>query len=324
MDVVLLTYFDNILGPTPFMVVPLKAKESKAILQAPLQKEIAALMDTITTEGFFSHSLKDSNTANFFIELNSKWGRGGKELLCVSILAKVKNPEIFKGVLENFAKKFKKIPDIFKAFYVVSKPGEKECVPKKEILDKLIREFASDVARIKEESTAGKILVLGLDQAGKTSLMHRLNNGSFIQGEKPTLGVNIIKIVLSEVELLVYDCGGQKSYRDKWVTTLTAPNALVFVIDLSEDDPARQKEALEEFWRVMNHYGGQKQEQFPILVIGNKVDLVNKPNEKDLAKLLNLKKLKDRPVHVGLTSARTGSGLEDSFKWLVTQLIRAY
>lgn len=324
MDVVLLTYFDNMLGPTPFLIAPFRAKEGEPVLSVPLQRDIAALMDTISSEGYFSHSLKDINTANYFIELNSRRGRGGKELLCVSILAKVKNPEIFKGALENFAIKFKKIPDVYKAFYIEAKPEEFGAASKKTLLEQALREFASEINKIKEESTAGKILVLGLDQAGKTSLMHRLNNASFIEGEKPTLGVNIIKIVLSEIELLVYDCGGQKAYRDSWITTLSTPNALVFVIDMSDEDINRQKEALEEFWRVMNHFGSQKLDKFPVLVIGNKVDLVKKPNEKDLVKFLNLKRLKERPVHVGLTSARTGTGIEDSFKWLVTQLIRAY
>ncbi len=324
MEAVLLTYFDNVLGPTPFLIMPLKAKEGGANLPTQIQKDIAALMDTISEEGFFSHSLKDTNTANFFIELDSKWGRGGKELVCVSILSTVKNPEIFKGALGTFTKKLQKIPDIYMAFYVSAKPEDKEVASKKKALEKHLREFASEVARIKEESTAGKILVLGLDHAGKTSLMHMLNKDNFSQNEKPTLGVNIIKIVLSEVELLVYDCGGQKACRTKWLTALTTPHALVYVIDLSDEDPARIKEALDEFWRVMNHFGAQKQEQFPILVIGNKLDLVKKPNEKDLAKLFNLKKIRDRPVHVGLTSARTGLGVEESFKWLVTQLISTY
>ncbi|OLS15917.1 MAG: hypothetical protein RBG13Loki_0457 [Promethearchaeota archaeon CR_4] len=87
---------------------------------------------------------------------------------------------------------------------------------------------------------------------------------------------------------------------------------------------SRQKEALNEFWGVINHFSGLKIDHFPILVIGNKVDLVKKASEKDLAKLLNLKKLKNYPFHVGLTSARTGEGVEESFKWLVTELISAY
>jgi len=324
MDVVLLTHFDNIIGPNPFIVMPLHPKERAVILPAQLQREIATLMDTSTTEGFFSHSFKDISTANYSFEINSKWGRGSKEMLCISVLMKVKNPELFKGVLENFVKKIRKIPDAYKAFYVKSKPEDKDVANKKDYLEELMRELVSEVGRVKEESLAGKILVLGLDKAGKTSLMHRLSNNNFSQSEKPTLGVNIIKIVLSEVELLVYDCGGQKAYRDKWITTLTAPHALVFVIDVSEEDVARQKEALEEFWRVVNHFEGLNLGRFPILVIGNKVDLVKRPNEKDLAKLLNLKKIKDRPVHLGLTSARTGEGVEESFKWLVTELISAY
>ncbi len=321
MDAILLTYFDNVLGPTPFLIVPLNLRDDAPSLPTPMQRDIAALIDTITTEGFFSHGMKDANTANYFIKLNSIWGRGGQELVCVSILTTVRYPEIFKGVLATFTQRLQKIPDIYKAFYTDAKPKDKETTRQKEVLTQYLRNFASDVARIKEESTAGKILVLGLEQAGKTCLVHSLNGNTFSQNEKPTLGLNITKIVLSEVELFVYDCGGQKSFRDQWVTTLNSPHALVFVIDLSDEDPARLTEAQEEFWRILNHFGAQKQEQFPVLVLGNKVDLVKKPNEKDLARLLNLEKLKDRPVHVGLTSARTGLGVQESFKWLVTQLI---
>lgn len=55
--------------------------------------------------------------------------------------------------------------------------------------------------------------------------------------------------------------------------------------------------------------------------MANKKDLPGGASEAEIKKLLNIQDLKDREVAVKYTSALTGEGLDDAFKWYSLQLI---
>lgn len=172
---------------------------------------------------------------------------------------------------------------------------------------------------------SGRVLVLGLDQAGKTSLLRTFKEGeTFSDTEQPTLGIDIVKLVLKEITLLAYDVGGQRAFRQQWVTTLRNPNAIIYVIDIAEKKYARVKESREEFMKVRDFVKMHKL-ACPVLIVGNKLDKVPdvEPEAKiqDLSKQLKLHKLKGVPQKVFLTSAKTGKGVVKAFQWLISEII---
>ncbi|MHA1732995.1 MAG: ADP-ribosylation factor-like protein [Promethearchaeota archaeon] len=161
------------------------------------------------------------------------------------------------------------------------------------------------------------ILVLGLDRAGKTSLLKRLKNPAVApSGGTPTLGVNVVPHQLGGLKLRIFDVGGQRSFREKWFTTVDAPDAVVYVHDLSEGREERVVESREWFVNMLLWFE-DKGLGTPLLVLGNKVDLVESPSTRMLEEALDLNEFAHEPRRAFLTSAKTGEGIVEAFEWVV-------
>lgn len=85
-----------------------------------------------------------------------------------------------------------------------------------------------------------KILVLGLDNAGKTTILKSLSNEDITQ-ITPTHGFNIKNLSHEGFKLNVWDVGGQKTLRSYWNNYFSGTDGLVFVIDSA--DAKRLKES---------------------------------------------------------------------------------
>ncbi|KAJ3226396.1 hypothetical protein HK099_004974 [Clydaea vesicula] len=75
-----------------------------------------------------------------------------------------------------------------------------------------------------------KICVLGLDNAGKTTILYKLLLGSAVE-TTPTIGSNVEELTYKNINLLVWDVGGQDSLRASWRLeneALTNASMLVF------------------------------------------------------------------------------------------------
>lgn len=85
-----------------------------------------------------------------------------------------------------------------------------------------------------------RILVLGLDKAGKTTLLERLKtifgDGPGLEPEQilPTVGLNVGKVEAFNVQLVVWDLGGQPGLRSIWDKYYCDSHGLLFVVDASE------------------------------------------------------------------------------------------
>lgn len=121
--------------------------------------------------------------------------------------------------------------------------------------------------KLKKSDKEAKLLVLGLDNAGKTTLLRQLTKED-PEGTEPTQGFNVKTILHDGFKLNVWDIGGQKKIREYWVNYYDNVNGIVFVIDSS--DEGRVKECKETFNYLMSE---EKLEKVPILVFANKQDL---------------------------------------------------
>jgi ADP-ribosylation factor-like protein 3 len=78
-----------------------------------------------------------------------------------------------------------------------------------------------------------RILVLGLDNAGKSTILARLSDEE-ITTVKPTAGFVIKSLKQGNLRINVWDVGGQKSIRSYWRNYFADTDALVYVIDSSD------------------------------------------------------------------------------------------
>jgi small GTP-binding protein len=167
-----------------------------------------------------------------------------------------------------------------------------------------------------------KLVWLGLDHAGKTTLVKRITTGEFLENPSRTMGLNIDRLSIDrshQLEFVSWDLGGQAAFRKSiWDSYLADAAAIIFVVDSA--DSARFIEAKEELWRyVFNN--PQIQERTPILILANKQDLPNAVNAGTLANALGLEVTTSHSYMILGVSALTGFHIPEALEWLGDRVI---
>ncbi|KAL0232498.1 hypothetical protein PCE1_002839 [Barthelona sp. PCE] len=173
--------------------------------------------------------------------------------------------------------------------------------------------FFKRLFRIFKRLRNSNILFLGLDCAGKSTLLYYLLTGR-LRELPPTAQVSSEHVELSGgLRCLIYDVGGHESIREVWSDFLPACDALVWMIDVADTD--RYDVSRQELQSVLKHPALQNK---PVLVLGNKFDMSPQLNVSDIVTALDLNsRIHERPIHVQLCSVtENGYGLEDGFNWL--------
>mmetsp|Transcript_36480 Transcript_36480/g.71638 ORF Transcript_36480/g.71638 Transcript_36480/m.71638 type:complete len:180 (+) Transcript_36480:123-662(+) len=161
-----------------------------------------------------------------------------------------------------------------------------------------------------------RILMVGLDAAGKTSILYKLKLGEVIT-TIPTIGFNVEQVEYKRLSMTVWDVGGQDRIRVLWRHYYANTNAIIFVVDSSDHE--RMDAARQELDKM---FAEDELRDAALLVFANKQDLPGAMKVKDLTKALGLHRLRDRPWYVQGTSAPTGDGLYEGLDWLNSTLER--
>ncbi|PIA18267.1 P-loop containing nucleoside triphosphate hydrolase protein, partial [Coemansia reversa NRRL 1564] len=93
----------------------------------------------------------------------------------------------------------------------------------------------SIIKKLREKEKEVRILVLGLDNAGKTTIMKRLN-GENIDTVSPTLGFNITTLELDTYKLNFWDVGGQRTIRPYWRNYFEQTDGIIWVVDSADKE----------------------------------------------------------------------------------------
>mmetsp|Transcript_25198 Transcript_25198/g.53127 ORF Transcript_25198/g.53127 Transcript_25198/m.53127 type:complete len:183 (+) Transcript_25198:64-612(+) len=171
--------------------------------------------------------------------------------------------------------------------------------------------------RLKRSDDEARILVLGLDNSGKTTILKRMG-GEAIHNVTPTQGFNVKSLMQRNFKLNVWDIGGQKSIRPYWRNYFDRTDALIYVIDSS--DQKRMDETGVELDQLLNE---DKLDGVPLLVFANKQDLLNSLSTHEISSGLNLPSIRDRTWTIQPCSAKSGEGLEDGMEWIISSMNNA-
>lgn len=166
--------------------------------------------------------------------------------------------------------------------------------------------------KLKRSEKEARILVLGLDNAGKTTILKKLSDED-LHHIMPTQGFNIKSLQHNGFKLNVWDIGGQKSIRPYWRNYYENTDALIYVID-SADERRLGTEAAEELASLLEE---DKLAGVPTLIFANKQDLLSAKSATEIAAALSLDSLRDRAWQIQPCSAKTGDGLQDGMEWVV-------
>jgi len=168
--------------------------------------------------------------------------------------------------------------------------------------------------KLKRSDAEARILVLGLDNSGKTTILKKLSDED-ITHIMPTQGFNIKSLMRDGFKLNVWDIGGQKTIRPFWRNYFDQVDALIYVIDSA--DRKRVDETGIELRQLLEE---EKLSHVPLLIMANKMDLMSALTPSELTAELGLDDIRDRTWQMLPCSAKTGEGLQESMEWLVEQI----
>ncbi|KAI1318589.1 ADP-ribosylation factor, Arf Arf6 [Mortierella claussenii] len=155
-----------------------------------------------------------------------------------------------------------------------------------------------------------RILMLGLDAAGKTTILYKLKLNQSVT-TIPTVGFNVETVVYKNVKFNVWDVGGQDKIRPLWRHYYTGTQGLIFVIDSQDRD--RIDEARQELHRIISD---REMKDCLLLVFANKQDLPGAMTPAEVTERLQLQTMRERPWYVHPSCATTGEGLFEGLNWM--------
>ena len=112
-----------------------------------------------------------------------------------------------------------------------------------------------------------RILMVGLDAAGKTTILYKLKLGEVVT-TIPTIGFNVETVEYKNISFTVWDVGGQDKIRNLWRHYYQNTQGLIFVVD--SNDKARIEDAKSELHKMLQE---EELKEADLLVFANKQDL---------------------------------------------------
>jgi GTP-binding protein SAR1 len=166
-----------------------------------------------------------------------------------------------------------------------------------------------------------KILFLGLDNAGKTTLLRRLKDDRMVQHD-PTIHAHAEELVLGNVRFKAYDLGGHETVRKTWKTYFPTVDGIIYLVDAA--DKTRFDESKKELEMLL---ATPELAKVPVVILGNKIDKKDAASEEEIRGKLGLTsktswgqekvtELDGRPVEVFMCSVAKKTGYAEGFRWL--------
>jgi small GTP-binding protein len=160
-----------------------------------------------------------------------------------------------------------------------------------------------------------RVLILGLDFAGKTTILYRLSLNQAVTQVAPTVAFNLENVEVGKLRLQIWDLGGQNQLRPFWRLYFKDTTGVVFVVDSTD----RQRIGLcaEELGHLLRE---EELRGIPLVVLANKQDINDAMTPEELSQKMALPAIQDRPWTIMATSALQGTGIKEAFDWLADNI----
>jgi small GTP-binding protein len=155
-----------------------------------------------------------------------------------------------------------------------------------------------------------KVLMVGLDGAGKTTILYRLKLGHPAP-TIPSVGFNVETVQYNGVSFNIWDVPGGIGIRPLWRHYFHSVDCVIFVIDGA--DRARVTEVKHELDLILE---SPEIQDSVLLILNNKHDLENVMSTNELIELLDLKRYSSREWTIQPTNSLTGEGLYEGLDWV--------
>ncbi|XP_016558878.1 ADP-ribosylation factor-like protein 8a isoform X2 [Capsicum annuum] len=134
-----------------------------------------------------------------------------------------------------------------------------------------------------------ELSLIGLQNAGKTSLVNVIATGGYSEDMIPTVGFNMKKVTKGNVTIKLWDLGGQPRFRSMW----------------------------ERYCRAVSVIVKPSLSGIPLLVLGNKIDKPGALSKQAFTDEMGLKSITDREVCCYMISCKNSTNIDSVIDWLV-------
>lgn len=159
-----------------------------------------------------------------------------------------------------------------------------------------------------------KIVIVGLSNAGKTTILYKLHLGQVVLTQ-PTIGSNVEEVKYENITFQVWDLGGQDNLRGGWPTYFEDADAIIFVVD-SSDQESMVLSKMELFNVVLQ----EDLKHACLLILANKQDVSGCRNSGEITEDLSLHTIRTHEWQIQPCCALTGDGLQEGLGWIATRI----
>jgi len=161
-----------------------------------------------------------------------------------------------------------------------------------------------------DNTTEKRAIMVGLDGAGKTTILYRLKLGE-VRPSAPTIGFNVETVTFGDISMPVWDLGGQVKARPLWKHYLAGTNIVIYVVDCA--DEKRLAEAKTELDALLLE---DELVGVPLLVFANKQDVPGAVKVTDLVNRFQLHDQRTRTWYVmGCSALQSQTELLEGVDW---------
>ena len=161
-----------------------------------------------------------------------------------------------------------------------------------------------------------RILMVGLDGAGKTTIMYKMKMNETVR-TIPTIGFNLETLEYKGLKMTMWDIGGQDKIRDLWKHYYEGSDALIYVVD--SNDRERIDVCTETLHGILQ---APELQDACLLVYANKQDISGAMTPNEIMEKMELNKIKGRKWLVQGASATRGDGLTEGLDWIANHLLK--
>uniref|UniRef100_D8QMD0 ADP-ribosylation factor-like protein 2 n=1 Tax=Schizophyllum commune (strain H4-8 / FGSC 9210) TaxID=578458 RepID=D8QMD0_SCHCM len=176
------------------------------------------------------------------------------------------------------------------------------------------------IRKSRQKEKEMRILFLGLDNAGKTTILKKLNNED-IMSISPTLGFNIRTFTYNGFTLNIWDVGGQRTLRPYWRNYFEQTDAIVWVVD--SGDRMRMEDCKQELHALLTE---DRLSGASLLIFANKQDLPGAMSSAGISEVrpsllaIDLPSIHSHNWKIQSCSAVTGENLLEGLDWVVNDV----
>ncbi|KAH0559119.1 E3 ubiquitin-protein ligase TRIM23-like [Cotesia glomerata] len=162
-----------------------------------------------------------------------------------------------------------------------------------------------------------RVVILGLDGSGKTSILSAMRGLTLSSPPIPTIGFNVESLEYENLVVTFWDVGGQHKFRPLWKHYYHEAQAVIFVVDSS--DRSRFEEAQKELSKIVSK---KELKDALFLIFANKQDVEGCTSVEELTDILSLQKLCcGRVWHIqGASPLLDANTAIQGLQWLTQQL----